>query len=130
VRPVELSFTNGNDLDEGFKRLIDASEVVYVFELSLDNAKPDDHYHFSESESGTGRHAVAGAPRLSDAQSGERQELEVRLPIRAIIALLRRCFSGYNPCRRSEAMVAGEQSLIQPLRGCVAGTHFRAKCHR
>jgi hypothetical protein len=32
-------------LDEGFKSLIQAPEVVYVLELSLDNMKLDGHYH-------------------------------------------------------------------------------------
>jgi VWFA-related protein len=38
-------FHNSNDLDEGFESLIQAPEVVYVLELSLDNVKPDGHYH-------------------------------------------------------------------------------------
>jgi VWFA-related protein len=38
-------FHNSNDLDEGFKSLIQAPEVVYVLELSLDNVKLDGHYH-------------------------------------------------------------------------------------
>jgi VWFA-related protein len=38
-------FHNGNDLDEGLKSLIEAPEVVYVLELSLDNVKPDGRYH-------------------------------------------------------------------------------------
>jgi VWFA-related protein len=36
---------NNNDPDAGFKSLIAAPEVVYVLELSLDNVKPDGHYH-------------------------------------------------------------------------------------
>jgi VWFA-related protein len=38
-------FHNSNDLDSGFKGLIEAPEVVYVLELSLDNVKPDGKYH-------------------------------------------------------------------------------------
>jgi VWFA-related protein len=38
-------YHNSNDLDAGLKSLIDAPEVVYVLELSLDNVKPDGHYH-------------------------------------------------------------------------------------
>lgn len=38
-------FHNSNNLDEGFKSLIETPEVVYVLELSLDNVKLDGHYH-------------------------------------------------------------------------------------
>jgi VWFA-related protein len=38
-------FHNSNDLGAGFKSLTDASEVVYVLELSLDGVKPDGSYH-------------------------------------------------------------------------------------
>jgi VWFA-related protein len=38
-------FHNSNDLDAGLKGLIEAPEVVYVLELSLDNVKPDGNYH-------------------------------------------------------------------------------------
>ena len=38
-------FHNSNDLDSGFKALIEAPEVVYVLELSLDKVKPDGNYH-------------------------------------------------------------------------------------
>jgi VWFA-related protein len=38
-------FHNSNDLDAGFKSLIEAPEVVYVLELSLDKVKPDGNYH-------------------------------------------------------------------------------------
>jgi VWFA-related protein len=38
-------YHNSNDLDEGLKSLIETPEVVYVLELSLDNVKPDGHYH-------------------------------------------------------------------------------------
>jgi VWFA-related protein len=38
-------FHNSNDLDAGLKSLIDAPEVVYVLELSLDKVKPDGNYH-------------------------------------------------------------------------------------
>ena len=38
-------FHNSNDLDAGLKGLIEAPEVVYVLELSLDKVKPDGIYH-------------------------------------------------------------------------------------
>jgi VWFA-related protein len=38
-------FHNSNDLDSDFKALIEAPEVVYVLELSLDKVKPDGNYH-------------------------------------------------------------------------------------
>src|ERR1035438_10349857 len=38
-------FHNNNDPDVGFRSLIAAPEVVYVLELSLENVKPDGHYH-------------------------------------------------------------------------------------
>ena len=38
-------FHNNNDPDEGFRNLVAAPEIVYVLELSLDNVKPDGHYH-------------------------------------------------------------------------------------
>lgn len=36
---------NSNDLEAGFKSLIDAPEVVYVLELALDGVKTDGSYH-------------------------------------------------------------------------------------
>jgi VWFA-related protein len=38
-------FHNSNDLGAGFKSLTDASEVIYVLELSPDGVKPDGSYH-------------------------------------------------------------------------------------
>jgi VWFA-related protein len=38
-------FHNGNELDAGFKGLIEAPEIVYVLELPLDHVKPDGRYH-------------------------------------------------------------------------------------
>jgi VWFA-related protein len=38
-------FHNSNDLGKGLKSLLEMPEVVYVLELSLDNVKPDGHYH-------------------------------------------------------------------------------------
>jgi VWFA-related protein len=38
-------FHNSNDLDEGFKLLTEAPEIVYILELSLDGIKPDGTYH-------------------------------------------------------------------------------------
>jgi VWFA-related protein len=38
-------FHNSNDLDSGFKSLMEAPEIVYVLELSLDKVKPDGNYH-------------------------------------------------------------------------------------
>jgi VWFA-related protein len=38
-------FHNSNDLDTGFKRLAEVAEYVYLVEISLDDAKPDGHYH-------------------------------------------------------------------------------------
>jgi len=38
-------FHNSNDLEAGFKSLIEAPELVYVLELSLDGVKADGSYH-------------------------------------------------------------------------------------
>jgi VWFA-related protein len=38
-------FHNSNDLNSGLKGLLEAPDVVYVLELSLDNVKPDGSYH-------------------------------------------------------------------------------------
>jgi VWFA-related protein len=38
-------FRNSNDLDTGLKGMIEAPEVVYVLEFSLDKVKPDGIYH-------------------------------------------------------------------------------------
>lgn len=38
-------FHNSNDLEGGFKSLIQAPEYVYVLEFSLENVKPDGVYH-------------------------------------------------------------------------------------
>jgi len=38
-------FHNSNDLENGFKSLTEAPDIVYVLELSLDNIKPDGNYH-------------------------------------------------------------------------------------
>jgi VWFA-related protein len=38
-------FHNSNDLNAGFKALVQAPECVYVLELAVENAKPDGTYH-------------------------------------------------------------------------------------
>ncbi|MGC1463549.1 MAG: VWA domain-containing protein [Terracidiphilus sp.] len=38
-------FHNSNDMDAGFKNVIELPESVYVLELSLDSVKPDGIYH-------------------------------------------------------------------------------------
>ena len=38
-------FHNSNDLDTGFQHLTETPEYVYLLELSLDDVKPDGHYH-------------------------------------------------------------------------------------
>jgi VWFA-related protein len=38
-------FHNNNDLESGFRMLLDGPETIYVLELSLDGVKPDGAYH-------------------------------------------------------------------------------------
>ena len=38
-------FHSNNDLDAGFKKLLEGPEVVYLLELPLDNVKPNGTYH-------------------------------------------------------------------------------------
>jgi VWFA-related protein len=38
-------FHNSNDLESGFRALLDGPETVYLLELSLDGVKPDGAYH-------------------------------------------------------------------------------------
>lgn len=45
MAPEEASFITAMILDTGFQHLTEAPEYVYLLEFSLDDAKPDGHYH-------------------------------------------------------------------------------------